>query len=166
MGPTWKSIVALVIGLAAICSAHGQPVPFLANVGTRACLTLSYRVIPELASQSLRPNDPRITEAGRTSPAMPSDTLSIVAYVAGLELVLAVMAAIACLLALALAGVHVKRQPRSRSGPELLGPICFRSCKEIAGSARSRAGGTTENTPPVHWRDRAIATTSRAPGDA
>jgi hypothetical protein len=166
MGPTWKSIVAFVIGLAAICSAHGQPVPFFANVGARACLTLSYSVIPELASHSLRPDDPRITEAGRTSAAMPSDRLGIVAYVAGLELVLAVLAAIACLLALALAGVHVKRQRQPGSGPELLGPIGLRPSKEIASLARSHAGGTPENTPPVPWRDRAIPTTSRAPGDA
>jgi hypothetical protein len=129
MGPTWKSLVAVGVGLAAVCSAHGQPVPFLAATDARACLMLSYSVVPQPASQSVRPGDPRITDADRTSATSPPDTLGIVAYVAGLEILLAVMAAVACLLALAFAGFAVRRQRRPESIPA---PGSLRDVRDLA----------------------------------
>jgi hypothetical protein len=114
MGRTWKSVVlAVAVALAAICSAHSQPVPFVANVDARACLARSYSVIPQVnGSQPARPDDRRIIDADRASAAIPPNSLGIVAYVAGLELLLAVMAAIGCLLALGLARAVGKRQRR------------------------------------------------------
>jgi hypothetical protein len=116
MGPTWKSVVlAVAIWLSATCSAQGQPVPFVADADARACLARSYSAIPQVrGSQPARSNDRRITDADRASAATPANRMEIVEYVAGLELLLAAMAAIACWLALVVAGAAVKRQRRGR----------------------------------------------------
>lgn len=114
MGPTWKSVVlAVAVGLAAIYSAHGQPVPPVGDAGAR--LAPSPGAVSQFnLSQSVSPDDPWIREADGMSAAMAPNSLSIGAYLAGLELLLAVVVAIACLSALALAGVVVKRQQRRR----------------------------------------------------
>jgi hypothetical protein len=116
MGPAWKSVVlAVAVGLSTICPAHGQPVPFVADVDARACLMRSYSAIPQVSGRRpARPDDGRISDADRASAATPASSMEIVAYVAGLELLLAVMAAIASLVALVVAGAVVKRQPRHR----------------------------------------------------
>jgi hypothetical protein len=107
MGPTWKSVgLAVVAGFATMCSAHGQLIPLLANAKVCACLARSYSAIPGSSRQSVSPDDPRFAGADRREAAGPTG-LEIVSYVAGLELLLAVMAAIGSLLALALAGVVV-----------------------------------------------------------
>lgn len=113
MGPTWKSVVsAVVVGLAAICSAHGQPVPFIADADARACLMRSYSAMPSSSSRYVNPNDPRIAEAaGWREAAAPQGKL-IVAYVVALESLLAAITVVACLLVLALAGFIVRRRQR------------------------------------------------------
>jgi hypothetical protein len=116
MGRTWKSVIlAVVVNLVTISSAQGQIVPFLADADARACLARSYSVLPWISGgQSVRPNEAWITDADRPGEAVPPDALAIVSYVAALELLLAVMAAIACLLALAVAGVVVRAAQRRR----------------------------------------------------
>ena len=143
MGHTRKSLVLTVIAeLAAICSAQGQPVAFVADAGARACLAQSRSVIPQSRSRHVDPNNsgmpnansellptassrrPAFLPAGR-EPALsaPRATATgsrtgisrgsaIVAYVVTLELLLAVMAAIACWLVLGLAGIILKLQER------------------------------------------------------
>jgi hypothetical protein len=135
MGPTWKSLgLAVVAGFATMCSAHGQLIPLLANANVRACLARSYSVIPGSSGQSVSPDDPRFADADRREAAGPKG-LEIISYVAGLEVLLAVMAAIGSLLALALAGVVVRMRWRRRSTAvpvtSSLGPFVFVPAKKL-----------------------------------
>jgi hypothetical protein len=106
MGRTWKSaVLAVVVAVATMCSAHSQPILSRADTDAGA--------VPQV-SETVNRDDPRITDTDRSREAVPPNAIAIVSYVAGLELLLAVMAAIACLLALALAGIVVKRHRRPR----------------------------------------------------
>ncbi len=120
MGRTWESVaLALLVGLATICSAYGQSVPFIADADARACLARSYSAMPSSSSRYVNPNDPRIAEAeGWREAAGPQGKL-IVAYVVALESLLAAITVVACLLMLALAGFFVKRrqQPARAAAP-------------------------------------------------
>jgi hypothetical protein len=111
VGSTWKwAILAAVIGLGANGSA--QPVGFLAEVDARACLALSYSVVPQPGSASIDPNEPWPVDYGQmTLTAAPNGEL-VVSYVAMLALSSAVMVALACLLLLALAGIVTNLQER------------------------------------------------------
>jgi hypothetical protein len=104
MGRTWKSaVLAVVVAVATMCSAHSQPVPFRVDADAGA--------VPKVSEMANR-DDPRITDTDRSREALPPNAVPIVSYVAGLELLLAVMAAIACLLALAVAGVVARKVER------------------------------------------------------
>jgi len=109
MGRTWKSVVlVVVVGLAAVCSAHGQPVPFVADADARACLALSYRAIPQFSSRHVDPNDPPMPDTDEWPQSAAAQGSVIVSYVGMLVLLSAVVSAIGSLLALALAGIIVK----------------------------------------------------------
>jgi hypothetical protein len=109
MGHTWKSVIlTVVVELAAICSAQGQPVAFVADAGVRASLARSYSVIPQSSSRHAEPNNSGMPNADGWPKAATPRGSAIVAYVVTLELLLAVMAAIACWLVLGLAGIILK----------------------------------------------------------
>jgi hypothetical protein len=120
MGHTWKSVVlTVVVELAVISSAQGQPVAFVAHAGARACLARSYSVIPQSSSSHMDPNNSGMPNAdGWPKSATPQGSV-IVAYVVALELLLAVMTAVACWLVLGLAGIIVKvpERPVPRAVP-------------------------------------------------
>ena len=111
MGSTWKwAILAAVIEAGAICTA--QPVGFLADVDARACLARSYSVIPRPGSVSVDPNQPwPVDYSQMTQTSVPNGKV-VVSYVALLALSSAVMAALASLLVLALAGIVMRVQQR------------------------------------------------------
>jgi hypothetical protein len=109
MGRTWKSVIlAVVVNLATISPAQGQPKPLVADAGAQ----------PVPQADSSRPanrDDSQITDADGSGEILRPNAIAIFAYVAGLELLLAVIAAIACLLALVLAAVVARRFERSAS---------------------------------------------------
>jgi len=111
VGSTWKwAILATLIELGAMCSA--QPLGFLADVDAHACLARSYSVVPQPGSASVDPNTPwPVDYSQMTRTAAPNGEV-VVSYVAMLALSSAVMAALACLLVLAFAGIVVKVQER------------------------------------------------------
>jgi len=133
MGPTWKSVVFAIVSLAAICSAQALPVPFVADA--RACLMRSYSADPQLSSRYVDPNHPPMPDADEWREAAVSHEKLIVAYVVALELLLAAVAVIACLLALGLAGLVVKLQQRAArpAVPDRnsLGPFVFVPVKKL-----------------------------------
>lgn len=111
MGNSWKwAILAAVIEVGAMCSA--QPVGFLADVDARACLARSYSVVPQPGGASVDPNDPWPVDYSQMTGTSVPNGEAVVSYVAMLALSSAVMAALACLLILALAGIVVKVQDR------------------------------------------------------
>lgn len=107
MGSTWKwSILAVVIEVGTMCSA--QPVAFLTNVDARACLARSYSVVPQPGRASVDPNEPWLVDYSQmTRTSVPNGEV-VISYVAMLALSSAVMAALACLLVLALVGIVLK----------------------------------------------------------
>jgi hypothetical protein len=115
MGRTWISVVLTVVGLAAMCPA--QLVPFIAAADARACLALSYDAIPQFSTHQVDPNDPPMPDTYEWLEAATPRGSIIVAYVVALELLLAGVAAIACLLVLALAGAIVNLQKRPARHP-------------------------------------------------
>jgi hypothetical protein len=117
MGRTWISVVLTVVGLAAMCPA--QLVPFIAAADARACLARSYDAIPQFSTHQVDPNDPPMPDTYEWREAATPSRSIIVAYVVALELLLAGVAAIACLLVLALAGaiVNLQKRPARRPAP-------------------------------------------------
>jgi hypothetical protein len=109
MGRTWKSVIlAVVVNLATISSAQGQPKPLVADAGAQA--------VPKAdSSRPANRDDSQITDADRPGEIVHRKAIAIFSYVAGLELLLAVMAAIGCLLVLVLAAVVARRFERSAS---------------------------------------------------
>lgn len=103
MGRTWKSVIlAVVVDLATICSAQGQPKPLVADGGAQAVPTAH-------GSRPANRDDSQITDADRRGEIPHPNAIAIFSYVAGLEVLLAIMVAIGCLLVLGLAGVAVRR---------------------------------------------------------
>jgi hypothetical protein len=117
MGRTWISVVLTVVGLAAMCPA--QLVPLIAAADARACLGRSYDAIPQFSTHPVDPNDPPMPDTYEWREAATPSRSIIVAYVVALELLLAGVAAIACLLVLALAGaiVNLQKRPARRPAP-------------------------------------------------
>jgi hypothetical protein len=119
MGRPWKSIVLAVVGLATMCSAHGRPVLFVAAADARPRLVQCYSAISHFSSRHPDPNDAAKMQGDEwPGDAAPNGSI-IVTYVVALELLLAGVAATACLLVLALVGAVVKLQerPARRAAP-------------------------------------------------
>ncbi|MGD1081550.1 MAG: hypothetical protein ABR881_24780 [Candidatus Sulfotelmatobacter sp.] len=142
MGRPWKSVVLAVVGLATMCSAHGQPVPFVAAADARACLVRFYSAIPHFSSRHLDPNDAAKMQGDEWPEAASPNGSIIVAYVVALELLLAGVAATACLLVLALAGAVVKLQERPA---RRAAPIPSLSHESLALSQAKKLSGLKES---------------------
>jgi hypothetical protein len=113
MGRTRKSVVlAVMVGVAAICSTHAQPVTFVTGANAHASLVRSYSDSPDFRSRHLDPNDAAMMLGDEWPEAATPNGLIIVAYIVAMALLLAGVVAAACLLVLALAGAVVKLRKR------------------------------------------------------
>jgi hypothetical protein len=126
MERAWKPFVlAVVLEFATISFVHGRLVPFVSDTHARD-LARSYSVMPQFnhvnRSDRSAPDSDGWPESDRGKASV------IVCYMVMLELLAAVFAALGSLLMLALAGIVVKVQERSRAAgaqkqPCLLGSV-------------------------------------------
>jgi|SRR5579872_6108358 len=129
MGRPWKSVVLAVVGLAAMCSAHGRPVLFVAAADARSGSAQCYSAISHFTSRRPDPNDAAKVQRYEGPEAAAPNGSMIVAYLVALELLLAGVTATACLLVLALAEAVVKLQERP---PRCAAPIPRLSHESLA----------------------------------
>jgi hypothetical protein len=125
MGRTRKSVVlAVMVGLATICSTQTQPVTFVTTANAHACLHAVLQRYSHFRSRHLDPNDSAMMLRDELAKTTTPNGSIIVAYILGLELLLAGVAAAACLLILALAGAVAKLQkrPLSHAAP-IMSPV-------------------------------------------
>jgi hypothetical protein len=110
------AVVAIALDFVVLCPANAQPVRFLSASGVDDCLGRANGLVVQAGNTSFGPDANRTERAERPpfGPVTRGNVLELVSFVVVVELALAAITAVACLLVLAIAGICVTIENRRR----------------------------------------------------